>query len=66
MMPGLGALAGPCPLGYSSLAKLRKFGVVCHIGDLFYRAAGCPDELILVAPCKSAKAQMLDTKIRVY
>ena len=51
MMPGLVALAGLCPLGYSSLAKLRKFGVGCHIGDLFYRAAGSPDELILVAPC---------------
>ena len=42
------------------LLELRKMGVGCHIGGIFYGAAGFADDLILIAPCRSAMAQMLD------
>ena len=42
------------------LKELRQLGVGCHIGGVFLGAAGFADDLILVAPCRSAMAQMLD------
>jgi hypothetical protein len=42
------------------LLELRRLGVGCHIGDVFVGAAGFADDLILVAPCRSAMAQMLE------
>ena len=41
------------------LLKLRKTGVGCHIGDRFFGAAGYADDIILLAPCRSAMAQMV-------
>ena len=42
------------------LLELRKLGVGCHVGGVFVGAAGFADDLILVAPCRSAMAQMLE------
>ena len=42
------------------LHELRSLGVGCHIGGVFVGAAGFADDLILVAPCRSAMAQMLE------
>ena len=42
------------------LVELRQLGVGCHIGGMFVGAAGFADDLILVAPCRSAMAQMLE------
>ena len=42
------------------LQELRRLGVGCHIGGLFVGAAGFADDLILVAPCRSAMVQMLN------
>ena len=42
------------------LLELRRLGVGCHIGGIFVGAAGFADDLILIAPCRSAMAQMLD------
>ena len=36
------------------LVKLRKSGVGCHIGGRFFGAAGYADDIILLAPCRSA------------
>ena len=41
------------------LVELRKSGVGCHIGGKFLGAAGYADDLILLAPCRSAMAQMV-------
>ena len=41
------------------LAQLRKSGVGCHIGGRFFGAAGYADDIILLAPCRSAMAQMI-------
>ena len=42
------------------LVELRKMGVGCHIGGIFYEGAGFTDDLILIAPCRIAMTQMLD------
>ena len=42
------------------LCELRRLGVGCHIGGVFVGAAGFADDLILVAPCRSAMVQMLE------
>ena len=41
------------------IAELRKSGVGCYIGGRFLGAAGYADDLILLAPCRSAMAQMV-------
>ena len=42
------------------LVKLRQLGVGCHIGDMFFGAAGFADDLILLAPCRKAMEMMLE------
>ena len=42
------------------LVELRKSGVGCYIGGHFFGAAGYADDLILLAPCRSAMAQMVE------
>ena len=41
------------------LCQLRKSGVGCHIGGKFFGAAGYADDIILLAPCRSAMEQMI-------
>ena len=41
------------------LKELRSLGVGCHIGDIFVGAAGFADDIILLAPCRSAMQQMI-------
>ena len=41
------------------IKELRKSGVGCYIGGKFFGAAVYPDDLILLAPCRSAMAQMV-------
>ena len=41
------------------LVNLRRSGVGCHIGGRFFGAAGYADDIILLAPCRSAMAQMI-------
>jgi hypothetical protein len=41
------------------LQKLRDLGVGCHIGDIFYGAAGFADDIILVSPSRTGMQQML-------
>ena len=40
--------------------ELRKSGVGCYIGGKFFGAAGYADDMILLAPCRSAMAQMVE------
>ena len=35
------------------LVQLRRSGVVCNIGGMFFGAAGYADDIILLAPCRS-------------
>ena len=59
---GQGSVLGPAFFGIyidELLLKLRKTGVGCHIGDRFFGAAGYADDIILLAPCRSAMAQMV-------
>ena len=41
------------------LENLRRSGVGCHVGGRFFGAAGYADDIILLAPCRSAMAQMI-------
>ena len=41
------------------LLELRRSGVGCHIGGRFFGAAGYADDIILLAPCRSAMSQMI-------
>ena len=41
------------------LEELRKLGVGCHIGDVFMGAAGFADDVILLAPSRTAMQLML-------
>ena len=41
------------------LEELRKLGVGCHIGNVFFGAAGFADDVILLAPSRSAMQLML-------
>ena len=41
------------------LLQLRRSGVGCYIGGSFFGAAGYADDIILLAPCRSAMAQMV-------
>ena len=43
------------------LKELRNLGVGCHLGATFFGAAGFADDLILIAPCRSAMKIMLET-----
>ena len=43
------------------LKELRNLGVGCHLGGTFFGAAGFADDLILIAPCRSAMKIMLET-----
>ena len=43
------------------LKKLREQGVGCHMGGLFVGVIGYADDLILLAPSRSAAQKMLDT-----
>ena len=42
------------------LQSLRDLGVGCHIGDIFVGAAGFADDIILMAPSRSAMKNMLE------
>ena len=42
------------------LLELRKLEVGCLIGGMFVGVAGFANDLILIAPCRSAMVQMLD------
>ena len=41
------------------MADLRRSGVGCYIGGKFFGALGYADDIILLAPCRSAMQQML-------
>ena len=41
------------------LSQLRRSGVGCHIGGQFFGAAGYADDIILLAPCRSAMEEMV-------
>ena len=41
------------------LTELRKSGIGCYIGERFFGAAGYADDIVLLAPCRSAIAQMI-------
>ena len=41
------------------LQQLRELGVGCYIGGVFYGAAMYADDLVLLAPCRSALQEML-------
>ena len=41
------------------LEELRKLGVGCHIGNTFFGAAGFADDVVLLAPSRSAMQLML-------
>ena len=45
------------------LKKLRKLGVGCHMGGMWVGAAGYADDLILLAPSRTAMQQMLNVCI---
>ena len=40
--------------------ELRRLGVGCHIGGKFLGAVGYADDILLLAPCRSAMAQMVN------
>ena len=42
------------------LLKLRKMGVGCHIGGVWLGAAGYADDIILLAPSRTALSMMLE------
>ena len=41
------------------LLELRRLGVGCYIGGKFFGAVGYADDILLIAPCRSAMEQML-------
>ena len=41
------------------MLELRRSGVGCYIGGRFFGAAGYADDIVLLAPCRSAMAQMV-------
>ena len=41
------------------LVRLRKAGVGCHLGGVFCGAVGYADDLLLLAPSRSAMEKML-------
>ena len=41
------------------LTELRRSGVGCYIGGKFFGAAGYADDIVLLAPCRSAMSQMI-------
>ena len=41
------------------LVKLRKLGVGCYVGDVFMGAMGYADDIVLLAPCRTAMEMML-------
>ena len=58
-----GSVLSPCFFGVyvdELLVRLRKSGVGCHIGGRFFGAAGYADDIILLAPCRSAMSQMIE------
>ena len=42
------------------LENLRRAGVGCHIAGKFFGSAGYADDIFLLAPCRSAMAQMIE------
>ena len=42
------------------LVELKKMGVGCHIGGIWLGAAGYADDIILMAPSRTAMALMLE------
>jgi hypothetical protein len=42
------------------LVELQLLGVGCHVGGVWFGAAGYADDLILMAPCRTAMAMMLE------
>ena len=59
-----GSVLSPCFFGIyidELLVELRRSGVGCYIGGKFFGAAGYADDIVLMAPCRSAMAQMVRT-----
>ena len=57
-----GSVLSPCFFGIyvdELLIELRRSGVGCYIGGSFFGAAGYADDIVLLAPCRSAMAQMV-------
>ena len=57
-----GSVLSPCIFAIymdELLEELRKLGVGCHIGDVFMGAAGFADDVILLAPSRTAMQLML-------
>ena len=42
------------------LTELRQLGVGCHVGGLWYGAACYADDLVLLAPARTAAVMMLE------
>ena len=58
-----GAILSPCLFCVyldSLLGNLRKSGLGCHIGNLYFGALGYADDVILLSPSRKALQQMLD------
>ena len=56
-----GSVLSPCFFAVymdELLQKLRDLGVGCHIGDIFFGAAGFADDIILISPSRSGMQQM--------
>ena len=58
-----GSVLSPCLFSVyidELLSELRKLGVGCHIGGVFLGAFGYADDILLLAPSRSATMQMLN------
>ena len=57
-----GSVLSPCFFAIyvdELLLQLRRSGVGCYIGGRFFCAAGYADDIVLLAPCRSAMAQLV-------
>ena len=58
-----GSVLSPCFFAVymdELLQKLRDLGVGCHIGDIFFVAAGFADDIILISPSRTGMQLMLE------
>ena len=58
-----GSVLSPCFFAVymdELLQKLRDQGLGCHIGEVFYGAAGFADDLILISPSRTGMQRMLE------
>ena len=57
-----GSVLSPCIFALymdELLEELMKLGVGCHIGNVFFGAASFADDVILMAPSRSAMQMMI-------